>query len=154
MKQYLIDTFKFTDWANRCMIEVIKKMREPEKAVVLISHLINSQNRWMHGIEGIAKEKEYNWFNPVFNKDELESKWNESICKWLTLLENLNEEDLEREIIITAKDNFRIGAKIKDIVIQLNNHSIHHRAQIATLLRQQNIQPPFLEYIARVWNKY
>lgn len=154
MKQYLIDTFKYTDWANKYMIKAIKKMHEPNKAVLLISHLINSQNRWMAGIEGNPIDNNYNWFEPVHQIDELEDKWEESVCKWIAYLENLSEEELECEIIINAKENFRIGAKIKDIGIQLNNHSIHHRAQIATLLRGQDIQPPFLDYIGRVWKKY
>jgi uncharacterized damage-inducible protein DinB len=153
MKQYLIDTFKFNDYANKTVLQAIKKMSEPEKAVYLFSHLINSQNKWMAGIMNKPNLTEYEWFKPVYKLDELEAKWEESLNTWLNFLEGKSEDDLEQEIIYEFAKG-KIGAKIIDTALQLNYHSIHHRAQIATLLRQQNIAPPFVDYIGRVLKRY
>ncbi|RPI19811.1 MAG: hypothetical protein EHM58_00010 [Ignavibacteriae bacterium] len=154
MKQYLIDTFKFNDWANKQLLESIKKMPDPEKAVSLFSHLINSQNKWIAGINGNPDEPNMKWFPPVYGINELEDKWNESINTWLSFLENNSEELLECEVVFSRQDGSKFGVKINDMALQLNYHSIHHRAQIATLLREQEIPPPFLDYIGRVWKKY
>jgi uncharacterized damage-inducible protein DinB len=96
---------------------------------------------------------EYEWFKPVYKLDELEAKWEESLNTWLNFLEGKSEDDLEQEIIYEFAKG-KIGAKIIDTALQLNYHSIHHRAQIATLLRQQNIAPPFVDYIGRVLKRY
>ncbi len=154
MKQYLIDTFKFNDYANRTVLQVINKMPDPEKTVYLFSHLINSQNKWMARILYKPDQTEYQWFSPVYKLEELEAKWEESVNVWLNFLEVKSEVELEQEIIYELDGTGKVGVKIKDIALQLNYHSIHHRAQIAALLRQQNIPPPFVEYIGRVIKRY
>jgi uncharacterized damage-inducible protein DinB len=40
-----------------------------------------------------------------------------------------------------------MGIKLVDLVLQLNYHSIHHRAQINKLMSQQWIIPPATDYI-------
>jgi len=44
-------------------------------------------------------------------------------------------------------------APLKDIALQLNYHSIHHRAQIQALIRAQGIEPDFVDYIGTVFRK-
>jgi hypothetical protein len=58
MKQYLIDTFKFNDTANRKVLEKIKLLPEKTEAIKLFSHLITCQLRWMAGIMQETKAKE------------------------------------------------------------------------------------------------
>jgi uncharacterized damage-inducible protein DinB len=40
--------------------------------------------------------------------------------------------------------------KIKDLMLQLNYHCIHHRAQVNTLISKQGIKPPATDYIFTV----
>jgi uncharacterized damage-inducible protein DinB len=129
-------------------------MPEPEKAVYLFSHLINSQNKWMAGIMNKPDQSKHEWFSPVYDINELETKWEKSINDWLNFLEGKTEQELEEEIIYEFGKIGKFGAKIIDTALQLNYHSIHHRAQIAMLLRQQNIAPPFVDYIGRVIKRY
>ena len=44
-------------------------------------------------------------------------------------------------------DGITLVVKIKDVVLQLNYHSIHHRAQINKLISRQGITPPATDYI-------
>jgi uncharacterized damage-inducible protein DinB len=41
----------------------------------------------------------------------------------------------------------------KNYSMQLNYHSIHHRAQIQLLIRQQGLQPDFVDYIGTAYRK-
>jgi len=45
------------------------------------------------------------------------------------------------------------AAAIKDIALQLNYHSIHHRAQIQTIIRSQGLEPEFVDYIATKYRR-
>jgi uncharacterized damage-inducible protein DinB len=154
MKQYLIDTFKFNDSMNKLVLEKMKEMPEPGEAVKLFSHLINSQNKWMARIKEDPKATDMQWFEPVYVLNDLELNWNKSISVWLNFLEIIQEEDIYREVLFIGDNGAHFGAQIKDIAIQLNNHSIHHRAQICYMLRKQNIEPPFVEYIGTVRKQY
>ena len=154
MKQYLIDTFKFNDRANKTIIEKILLMPQPDEAIRLFSHLINSQNKWMARINKEPKEINMKWFESPFEINDLETRWNKSIGIWLNYLEKLPEEGLTKEIMYSIPNEGNRGVKIQDIALQLNYHSIHHRAQICSLLRMQHIEPPFIEYIGTAVKRY
>jgi uncharacterized damage-inducible protein DinB len=150
MIKYLVDTFKFNGSMNKLVLEKIKGMPEPDEAVRLFSHLINSQNKWMARLIDDPKSPEMHWFDPVYEISDLELKWNESISLWINLLDESTEQEIMREIHFIADNGEHFSTKLKDIALQLNYHSIHHRAQICTMLRKQNIEPPFIEYIGTV----
>ncbi|MGA2669709.1 MAG: DinB family protein [Ignavibacteria bacterium] len=154
MKQYLIDTFNFNDTMNKLVLEKMKEMPEPAEAVKLFSHLINSQNKWMARINEDPKAPDMFWFEPVYELNALETNWNKSLSAWLNFLGKISDEDMNREIHFIGDNRGHFGAKIKDVALQLNYHSIHHRAQICTLLRKQNIKPPFVEYFGTVRKQY
>jgi uncharacterized damage-inducible protein DinB len=108
----------------------------------------------MARITGDAGEPYLEWFGKSFDTNELEGQWNKSVHAWLSFIEKSNEDELNSELKYTASDGTRLGAKIKDIALQLNYHSIHHRAQICMILRKQKIEPPFIEYIGGVVTRY
>ena len=154
MKQHLIDTFKFNDWANKTMLKNIKVMPDPEECIKLFSHLIQSQNKWMARITGDSGEYKLEWFGKSFDIDELENRWTESLDIWLKYLDNTSEAELNTEFFYQVPAGNKLGAILKDIALQLNYHSIHHRAQMSMLLRKQGIESPFIEYIGRVVKRY
>jgi len=45
------------------------------------------------------------------------------------------------------------AATIKDIALQLNYHSIHHRAQMQTIIRSQGLEPEFVDYIGTKYRR-
>lgn len=148
MKQYLIDTFDYNDWANRQTLKTIQLMPRPDEAIRLFSHLITSQNKWLARIKNDEQESHMAWFEPPYPFDELEARWEKSLAAWLSFLDQATAEDLEREIRYVSSDGNAYSSAIRDIALQLNYHSIHHRAQISLLARQQDITPQFLDYIA------
>jgi uncharacterized damage-inducible protein DinB len=69
MKQYLIDFFKYNDWANRKLLESIRQLPDNVEAVKLFNHLIAAQNKWLNRI---TKEKDDNaivWFDKMIPAD-------------------------------------------------------------------------------------
>ena len=147
MKAYLLDTFRYNDWANRQVLEKILTLAEPEEGVRLFSHLINSQDKWMARIDGDPNESQMLWFAPFFALDKLADEWERSLTRWLNFLEQLPDAELEREITYRAADGRAYSSRLREIALQLNYHSIHHRAQISLLIRKQGIEPPFIDYI-------
>ncbi len=153
MKQYLLETFRFNDLANRRMLEKIKTLPDKTESIKYLSHLINSQNKWLTRIKENEKSPEMDWWLPVYELDELENKWTESINAWLEFLEGKTEEQVFEVILFIGWDGHDWEVPLKDIALQLNYHSIHHRAQIQTLIRAQGIEPDFIDYIGTKYKR-
>ena len=151
MKQYLIDFFKYNDWANRKLLKAIMQMPDKEEAVKLFSHFIYSLSKWMNRLTKKVDDTSLTWMGPVFPLEQLEKLWSESVNEWINYLEEIEETDLENEIIFQPSDRDKtFKAKLRDIALQLNYHSIHHRAQILRIIRQQGQTPPATDYILTV----
>lgn len=153
MKEYLIDTFLFNDGMNKNMLKKIKGLPDKEGCVQYFSHLINSQKKWMSRILQDAEATQMSWWDPVYPLEELEEKWNESLQIWTMYIRNKTEQEIFAEIEFTGYDGGRWTARLLDIALQLNYHSIHHRAQMQTLIRQQGIEPDFIDYIGTKYRK-
>ena len=147
MKQYLIDTFKFNDKANKQVLEKIMQLPDKTEAVKFFSHLINCQCRWMAGIMQDPQAKKTTWWESPFELTELRIKWDNSLKLWIDYINSKTDEELSTEVKFIGFSGNDFAAAPKDIALQLNYHSIHHRAQIQTIIRQQGLKPDSVEYI-------
>jgi uncharacterized damage-inducible protein DinB len=151
MKKYLIDTFKYNSRSNIDLLKAIAQLPQKDEAIKLFSHLVAAQDKWFNRIEKKVEDSSLNWFGPLFIESELSEKWLASVNKWITYLENTDESDLEKYIVFSrATDGKKLKVKLKDLMLQLNYHSIHHRAQINTVISRQGIKPPLTDYIFSV----
>lgn len=153
MKQYLIDAFKYNDWANKTVLAKIKELPDKEESVKFFSHLINSQNKWLARIVQYPQDPKMSWWKPFYELDNLEEEWNKSLQSWIDFLDSKSESELFEEVMFVGFDGGQWTAKLADIALQLNYHSIHHRAQIQLLIRKQGLEPDFVDYIGTVYRK-
>jgi uncharacterized damage-inducible protein DinB len=153
MKDHLIETFLFNDSMNKNMLKKISELAEKEGCIKYFSHLINSQNKWMARILQDPNAREMSWWEPVYSFEELDTRWDESLQNWISYLQNKTEEQIFAEVEFPGYDNGRWRARLVDIALQLNYHSIHHRAQMQLLIRQQGIEPDFIDYIGTKYKK-
>ena len=107
----------------------------------------------MARISNDPKAAEMSWWDPLYCFDDLEKQWSKSLDLWLKYIASKTDEELSDEVTFIGFDNTKWAASPKDIALQLNYHSIHHRAQIQTLIRQQGIEPDFLDYIGTKYRK-
>jgi uncharacterized damage-inducible protein DinB len=147
LKQYLIEAFEFNDIANKKLLCKIKLLRNAEESVKLFSHLINTQDKWMAKIMQHADYEKTGWWEPIYHYDKLEEEWDKSTNLWISYLTEKTDEELLTEAISVEFDNAVWSAILKDIALQLIYHSVHHRAQIQMMIRQEGIEPDFLDYI-------
>ena len=170
MKEYLIETFRYNDYANKLSLAKINELKEKDECVRLFSHLINSMNKWLGRVEkwgakrpfpedivvsssGTLTYVDMDWWLPVYSLNDLEAKWDKSLEKWLAFLESKTEGELIEDVEFVGFDGSDFAATAKDIALQLNYHSIHHRAQIQYLIRQQGVEPHFVDYIGTKYRK-
>lgn len=153
LNSYLIDTFNFNDQVNKKLLEKIKLLNDSSEAIKLFSHLINCQYKWKARIVQDPNANKLSWWEPVYDFDKLEIEWTKSLHLWTKYIAEKTEEELSTEVTFIGFDNTMWAATPKDIALQLNYHSIHHRAQIQTIIRQQGIEPDFVDYIGTKYRK-
>jgi uncharacterized damage-inducible protein DinB len=153
MKEYLIETFQFNDSMNKNMLKKMSELPEKEGCIKYFSHLINSQIKWLARILQDPNAPRMSWWEPVYSFEQLEEKWNESVQTWISFLQNKTEKEILEEVEFTGYDGTKWKARLVDIALQLNYHSIHHRAQMQLLIRQQGIEPDFIDYIGTKYKR-
>ena len=153
MKHYLIETFQYNDYANKLALAKMRELPERDECIRFFSHLINSMNKWLARIEQTPGYAELDWWLPVYELGELEPKWDECLRRWIDFLVAKTDEEMDGEVEFIGYDATMFAAKITDIALQLNYHSIHHRAQIQYLIRQQRIEPDFVDYIGTKYRR-
>ena len=153
MKEYLLNTFSFNDITNKKLLEKIKELPDKTESIKLFSHLINCQYKWMARILQDANVQQMDWWKPVYDLSQLETEWNNSLKLWTDYIKSKTYDELSTEVTFIGFDGGLYAAAPEDIALQLNYHSIHHRAQIQTLIRQQGLEPDFVDYIGTKYRK-
>jgi uncharacterized damage-inducible protein DinB len=153
MKTYLIETFEYNSSTNKKLLEKIALLRDREGSIKLFSHLINCQYKWLARILKTPGYEKMDWWLPVYDFNHLGEEWNKSLQNWIEYLISKTDGELETEATFIGFDGSIWAATPKDIALQLNYHSIHHRAQIQTPLRQQGVEPDFVDYIGTKYRK-
>ena len=131
----------------------MKSLADKSEFTRYFSHLVNSQNKWLMRILDDSKSIGLSWWDPIYEFDDLEIKWKESVQSWIEYLQGKTEEDLLTEVEFTGYDGGRWAARLLDIALQINYHAIHHRAQMQVLIRQQGLEPDFIDYIGMKYRK-
>jgi uncharacterized damage-inducible protein DinB len=147
MKDYLIGFFQFNNRANRKILETISNLPEKNEPIRLFSHLVICQHKWLNRITKEVPDSSLAWTGPVYSLEECRTLWELHTGKWITFLKELPEIQLQKDIIYQSSDGGNFSSTIEDIALQLNYHSIHHRAQIMTVIRAQGIAPPVVDFI-------
>ena len=153
MKTYLKETFQFNDHANKMVLEKIKLLPDQQQCIRFFSHIINSQNKWISRINMYPNDPKVDWWLPLYRLEELEPEWDKSLQQWLDLIDSKTEEELDADVRFVGYDGSVFAAPLKDIALQLNYHSIHHRAQIQIIIRQQGFLPDFIDYIGTKYRR-
>jgi uncharacterized damage-inducible protein DinB len=148
VKDYLLNTFRYNDWANQQLLEAIGTLPDKQETIKLFSHLITAQDKWFNRLVKEKDDNTFSWSAPVFPEQDLKAQWKQSVEKWIRILESHTGPELEKDIIFTrSSDRKSMSVSIKDVMLQLNYHSIHHRAQLNSLISKQGVKVPATDYI-------
>lgn len=146
MKEYFINLFRYEIWANKRVADSLTSLdRAPEKALLLMSHIINAQKVWLSRITGKTYDINSVW--KTLAKADITSALNYSSSALTEYLNSLQENDLEKYIEYTNTKGESFKSLLKDILTHLSVHSAYHRGQVILLLKHDLNVLPSTDYI-------
>lgn len=148
MKKHFLELFKYNHWANQRMMAILEeKDIHDEKLLKLFSHLLSSQIIWLHRIKDLPTSPFPLW--EVYKRRELKSMVDESSRNWINYVESDHAgETFEEMIFYKDSKGDKHETTIRHIITHVVNHSTYHRAQMASRMRSQEIDPPVTDFIA------
>lgn len=133
MKTYHVRLLQYEHWANLQFIEALEKLENPpEKALSLMSHILNAQMVWFtritndHLVVGVWDLLPVSW---------LKETAEHSYQKWDSYVRDMDEADFDKLISYRNTKGVAYETSIGDILIHLSHHAAYHRGQIVTLLK-------------------
>ena len=130
-------------WANHRVNEALRADSTP-RARELFAHLIAAQDLWMDRVEAkppatsAAGDPSLDDFGPALERAH---------ARCLTKLDGSSEDDLARVVEYSDLGGNVHTTPLRDILLHLVNHGTHHRAQIASALKQAGAKPPRIDFI-------
>lgn len=148
MRDHFSLLFAYHDWAHRRILHALANLDDAEEARRLFTHLILCQHGWMKRIQG-QDTRGHSWFaeDNGYDLDQCEAEWTASLTTWVNYLDTASESELQRTVAYTSSEGPTYQSTVAEITFQVLNHSTHHRAQIARMIRAQGHTPPATDYI-------
>lgn len=149
MREYFVNLFRYENWANEEVSDCLTNLGEPpEKALSIMSHIINAQDVWLCRITGKSYDVNSVW--KTLSKTDIPGALRKSSSALTEYINNLSEGDIEKTIEYTNIKGEGFKSLLKDILTHLIIHSAYHRGQIVMLLKQDVKVLPSTDFIKYV----
>jgi uncharacterized damage-inducible protein DinB len=147
MKDYYLNLIDYNQWANNLIYHSLSENQITDpKIFSLFSHLIIAEILWFNRVKN--EKYEFKDFWQMLTLREMEVLFRRSSDNWRNYLNKIQENDLQESCSYINSKGIGYKNTLAQIITHVINHSTYHRAQIASLLRAENIEPPLTDYIA------
>ncbi len=139
--------YDYDAWASRSVLDVLGRHEDADnhgEALKLFSHLLGAQELWYARIVGADYSGLEVW--PDYSLEKCRELFPEVADRWHKLIEE-KESELDRKIEYQNSSGVPFETALSDIFYHVIIHGQHHRAQIAKVLRKDDIKPPATDFI-------
>ncbi|GAB4395978.1 MAG: hypothetical protein OHK0053_08180 [Microscillaceae bacterium] len=143
MQNLFTDLFAYQHHFNQAIGEQLAQNQEkllPE-TLPLFAHLINAHHIWDARLLGHTPEVKVFEVHPLLRCLQMDRD------NYANTLKAMAQYEPNRVIDYQTSKGEPFCNTVRDILFHIVNHSTHHRAQIATQLRQAGIAPIATDYI-------
>ncbi|MBI1826835.1 MAG: DinB family protein [Planctomycetes bacterium] len=150
---------KYSDWANAALLDAAKPLNATQLDTIFdigmgtirksFNHIISGENVWLQRCKGHAETK---WppANEPITVAELRMRANQTIEDRTAFFRGLKDTDLDKRITYRDSLGGLFTATLREMLIQLLIHSIHHRAQAVNILRRLGLPAPEVDFMMSV----
>lgn len=146
----LASMFDYAYWANRKLFEAVSGLSTERFTQDVagsygsirntLVHMMSTEWGWMERSGGTKRGPKLNGADfPTFSSVHEKWTWVESQIR--AFLNGLSDDDLNREVEFSLGDGPEHVLSIGQMMHHAAVHSVHHRGQVALLLRQLGVAP-------------
>jgi uncharacterized damage-inducible protein DinB len=132
-------------WADDTMIAAILGGDPPTTVIREYAHIIGAEEVWLSRLEGRTASLAV-W--PELTREELATAARDIRTGYTHYLAALGEEDLTKSVSYTNTAGRSFVTPIRDILLHVTLHGHYHRGKVNLLLRQSNLSPSPVDFIA------
>jgi uncharacterized damage-inducible protein DinB len=144
MKKHFERMLAYNIWANKTVFQALTDQNGSEEMWAKLSHVVVAEQLWQSRLSGIPYSGPgvFDLVEPLLLQDLMEK----NARAWAQLLET--ETDLSKSYDYRLLNGTESRSVLSDILTHIFNHGSYHRGQIATLMRQEGLQPAVTDFIA------
>ncbi|MEO9511042.1 MAG: DinB family protein [Flavobacteriaceae bacterium] len=143
MKGFLHQLFDYNFYCNKKLIEQCVAMEKvPEKSMNFFSHILNAHHIWNKRIAEKPVEFDVWQVHLIESWEDIHYENQRTSFEIIT-----NADDFSKRIDYENSKGRTYANELKDILFHIVNHSTHHRGQILSDFRANNITPNDLDFI-------
>lgn len=141
--------FAYNRWANNLFLDCLTNNTVANaKTFLLMSHLLTAEEIWLLRLKGEPAPNERLW--EEYALPQLQEKAEENTSAWISWLTGLSDPDFFLVVNYRNSRGEAFSTAVADVLNHVINHGTYHRAQMAGLLRLEEIDPPVSDYIRYV----
>lgn len=142
--EHLRHLYKFNVWANGVILKNVRASKSV-KCTKYLAHVLITEDEYFERL----RDKDSTGFNfwPDLTIDECESLAAANSKQFGDLLNEIGEEGLENKASYKTSEGEPYLNTFREVFTHVLFHSMNHRGQILTLLRNEGFQPPEIDYI-------
>ena len=136
--------YRFNEWANKLVIESASISNSP-KVLSYLAHILITEDEYFERLYG----KDSTGFNfwPKLNLEQCVSLADKNKVRFQGLLEGFDEEGLGQRVSYKTSEGVEFENSFREVLTHVLFHSMNHRGQILTILRNEGFEPPLIDYI-------
>lgn len=149
MKSNFLRQIEFDHWANGRFLTFLEgnEMKE-EKVFSIFGHILSAQVLWLRRITPVDAEEYPLW--KVYPTKVIGEMNDKSYHAWKKFIEDHSDDNFSEVISYNNTKGQAFQTPLKEIIEHVLYHGVYHRGQLAMLIRQSGLTPPYTDFIAFV----
>ena len=142
--EHLRELFVYNDWANRRIITALKNAPS-KRARELMAHVLITENEYFERLYGKDSTGFDFWQNLTI--EELGDLARQTAENYERVLNKFDDEGLGATSEYRTSEGERVKNDFREIFTHVLFHSMMHRGQVLTAIRESGFAPPVTDYI-------
>ncbi|NNE65630.1 MAG: damage-inducible protein DinB [Pyrinomonadaceae bacterium] len=141
---HLNHLYGFNDWANRVIVRQLRNA-DSKRSLRCLAHILITEDEYFERLHG--KDSTGFDFWPDLTIDQCAELAKKNAERFTRLIEGFQEEGLGTSVSYKTSEGVEFGNSFREILTHVLFHSMNHRGQILTFLREDGFEPPLIDYI-------
>ena len=142
--EHLRELFIYNDWANRRIVQALK-LNESERARKILAHLLITEQEYFERLYG--KDSFGFDFWQDLSIEDCGALAREVAERFEKLLRKFDDEGLDMKTRYRTSEGIWHENTFRELLTHVLFHSSIHRGNIVLKMREENVEPPKIDYI-------